>query len=223
MLTIAEEIFLLVLNDAKGSIPNGIAIPLQFSLGGAVLSELFLSRKILLNEHKKIILIDESQCDEPILDQALEKIRISQSHLHKIPYWIKEINSQPKSFMKHLAEGLVHKEILHQQEKRYLWVVPYLVFPQKDASAKYWVKQHLRGVVLAGDIADTHTMMMLNLLCAGSLLDFVFNRDEIKAARQRIEKITRSTLLGQGVVQAMEEIDTAVNKLVVMSFSSETV
>jgi hypothetical protein len=219
LLTIAEEIFLLALNDARGSIPNAIAIPLRFTLSGAVLIEFLISGKIVLNEHKKVVLLDEEPCGDAVLDEALELIKFSQSHPHRIPYWIKEINPKPKRFLKCLGEGLEQKGVLHQEEKRYLWVIPYIVFPQQDASAKYWVKQHLRGVVLAGEIADVHSMMVLSLVRAGNMLDFIFTRDEIKAARKRISKITQESLLGQELTEAIAEIEMSVNALAISEIS----
>jgi hypothetical protein len=104
---------------------------------------------------------------------------------------------------------------LNQEEKRFLWVIPYMVFPQQDASAKYWIKQHLRAVVLAGEIADAHSILVLSLVRAAGLLDFVFTRDEVKAARKRIEAITSDTILDPEVRGAVEEINAAVTALVI--------
>lgn len=219
MLNILEELFLLALNDARGTIPNSITIPFRFAMGGAFLTEFFLSGKIELNEQKRVILLDASPCGDPILDEALQSLRESAAHPRKIPYWISEINPKPKKLLKHLGEGLVQKGILTQEEKRYLWVVPYTVFPQHDGSAKYWVKQHLRGVVLAGEVADAHSLMVLNLIQSSSMLDFVFTRDELKAARKRIAKITKETILGQQVYEAVEEIDQAVAALTVAAIA----
>ncbi len=215
MLTIGEEIFLLALNDAKGSIPNAIAIPLRFTLAGAVLGELFLAGKVKLNDHQKVMLLDETPCEDPLVNDALETIKTHQAHPRKIHYWINEINPHPKKALQRLGEGLVAKGILHQEEKRYLWVIPYVVFPQQDASAKYWVKQHLRGVVLAGEIADLHSLMVLSLVRAGNMLDFVFTRDEMKAASKRITRIMRETLPRLAVMESVEEIEAAVTALVI--------
>jgi golgi phosphoprotein 3 len=219
MLSIAEELFLLALNDAKGDIPNSIAIPLQFALGGALLTELFLAGKIQQNEHKKVVLVDETPCTDPLLRETLEQIRLTEGHPHKIAYWIKELNPKPKKFLKRLGEGLVQKGILAQKEKRYLWVIPYVVYPQQDASAKYWVKQHLRGVVLAGEVADFHSVMVLSLVRVGGLLDFVFTRDELKAARKQVDRITKDALLGQAVTEAIQETEDAVAALVIAAMT----
>ena len=125
------------------------------------------------------------------------------------------INPKPKKFLRLLGEGLVQRGILKQEEKRYLWVIPYIVFPQRDASAKYWVKQNLRGVILAGELADAHSVMVLSLVRSANMLDLVFTRDEIKTAKKRIARITRETFLDQEVRETMEEIESAVNTLVI--------
>jgi hypothetical protein len=218
MITITEELFLLALHDETGSIPNRIAIPLRFALGGAILTELLLAGKIQLNENKKVISLDRAPCDDPLLNEVLEKIKAG-GHPRKVAYWIKEINHKPKKLLRRLGEGLVAKGILRQEEKHYLWVIPYVVFPQQDASAKFWVKQHLRSVILAGEIADHHAVMVLILAQASGMLDFVFTRDEIKTARKRIAKIARDSHLGLEINQAIAEIETAVAELVILEMS----
>ena len=209
MLTIVEELFMLGLHDESGKIPNGIAISLRFALGGGILSELLLAGKIQLNENKKIIFLDRAPYEDPILNEALEKIKAG-GHPRKIAYWINEITHKPKKLLRRLGEGLVAKGILRQEEKHYLWVIPYLVFPQQDASAKFWVKQHLRSVILAGEIADFHAVLTLILAQAGGMLEFIFTRDEIKTARKRIAKIARDTRLGPEINAAIAEIEDAV-------------
>ena len=218
LLTIAEEIFLLALYE-KGSIPNAVAVPLRFALGGALLADLLIAGKIRLDEHKKVILLDEAPCGDPVLDEVIEKMQ-SSHHPRKVPVWIEATTHKPKKLLEHLGEGLVQKGILNQTEKRFLWVIPYVVFPQQDASAKYWIKQHLRAVVLAGEIADMHSLMVLGLIRAGGLMDFVFTRDELKAARKRIANYTESGIsadgsLAQAISEPMEEINAAVTALAV--------
>ena len=215
MLTMIEELFLLALNDAKGDIPNSIALPLRFTLGGAVLTELFLAGKISLNENKKVVLGDETPCEDPQLNEAFEIIKAYRGHPKKISFLIDEINPKPNKFLKRLGEGLVQKGILYQEEKRYLWVIPYLVFPQQDASAKYWVKQHLRGVVLGGEVGDFHTVVVLSLARAGNMLDFIFTRDEMKAARKRVGSIIKDSLAGFEMREIIEEVEDAVANLVI--------
>ncbi len=218
ILTIVEEIFMLALYE-RGSIPNSVAIPLRFTLGGAVLADLLVAGKIRLDEHKKVIFLDERPCNDPIMDEAMEEIK-SARHPHKASYWIAETSRKPKRFLKRLGEGLVQKGVLNQAEKHFLWVIPYVVFPQQDASAKYWIKQHLRAVVLAGEIADPHTLMVLSLIHAGGLLDFVFTRDELKAARKRIASYTgngtaKEGSLPQEISEPMAEINFAVTEWVI--------
>jgi hypothetical protein len=217
ILTITEEIFLLALYE-KGSIPNAAAVPLRFALGGAVLADLLAAGKIRLDEHQKVLLLDETPGDDPILNEIIEMMQASH-HPRKVAYWIDAIIQKPKRFLKRLGEGLVKKGVLNQAEKRFLWVIPYVVFPQQDASAKYWIKQHLRAVVLAGEIADTHALMVLDLIRAGGLLDFVFTRDELKAARKRIASYTGDGVaaggLAQEISEPMAEINAAVTALAV--------
>jgi golgi phosphoprotein 3 len=74
-------------------------------------------------------------------------------------------------------------------------VIPYSVYPQQNASAKYWIKHQLRAVVMANEKAETRTLILLSLLKACRLLNLVFTKDERKAAANQIDELVKGEVL----------------------------
>ena len=132
----------------------------------------------------------------------------------KATHWISTLGGE--NLAKRVAKGLAAKGVLRAEEKRFLWVVPYEAYPQQDASAKYWVKQPLRAVVLGGEKPEPRTVVLLSLLKACSLLSLVFTKDERKAAEKKVEELVRGELFGEALGKTLEEIEMMMAATVVV-------
>ncbi len=62
--------------------------------------------------------------------------------------------------------------------------------------------------------------MVLSLVRAGNMLDFVFTRDEVKAARKRISRMIQEAIQSRALMETIEEIEAAVTSLVISTISS---
>jgi golgi phosphoprotein 3 len=212
MFSLYEEFFLISIDDAKGKIIAAVDDGLQFGLAGAILADLALHGKISLAE-KRLAVIDPTPTGEALLDETLARLAADKKP-RKASYWVQKLAD--KKLPKQVARRLAEKNILRIEQKRYLWVIPFEVFPQIDASAKYWVKQHLRSAVLAGGEATPGIIAFLSLLKACRLLDLVFTRDELKAATRKVEGMVQAEPFGAAVAETIEEIETAIAATVVI-------
>jgi hypothetical protein len=79
----------------------------------------------------------------------------------------------------------------------------------EDASAKYWVKQHLRGIILAGEKGETSDVALLSLLKACQLLRLVFTHDERKSASKKVDVLVQGEIFGDAVEKLLSEIGAA--------------
>jgi hypothetical protein len=173
-----------------------------------------------LDDERKAVVVNNSMFGEDdLLNEGLERIQASGRH-HKSTYWVSTFSGHIKKLEKRLAYHLVDAGVLRKEEKRFLGVVPYEAYPAQDASARFWIKQHLRSVVLGGEVLDVHTAMLLSLVRACDLLGRVFTRDELKAARRKIEELTRGEVIGEAVQQAIEIIEAATIAAITASTSS---
>jgi Golgi phosphoprotein 3 len=212
MFTLAEEFFLLAIDDAKGKIITAVDDGLQIGLAGALLADLALHGKINLAD-KRLAVVDPTLTGEPLLDEALVRLG-DEKKLRKTGYWVEKLAT--KKLPKRVAARLVEQNVLQIEEKRYLWVIPYVVFPQVDASAKYWVKEHLRSAVLASSEVTPGIVVLLSLLKACRLLNLVFTRDELKAATRKVDALVQSEPYGAAVAETIAEIEGAIAATIVI-------
>lgn len=125
----------------------------------------------------------------------------------KLTHWIVAIGARPNR--KRIAQRLEAKHVLRVEKKHFLFVIPYDAYPERDASAKFWVKQALRGAVLGGEKPEPRTVALLGVLRACRLLDLVFTKDERKAAARRIDTLAGTDLFGEAVAATLSAVDDA--------------
>jgi hypothetical protein len=212
MLTLAEEYFLLSIDDDKGKVIAAVSDGLNLGLAGALLADLALHGKIGLSD-KRLSVLDAAPTGEALLDEALASMA-AEKRQRKAGYWIERFGN--KKLARKVSERLAEKNVLRIEKKRYLWVIPFEVYPQVDASAKYWVKQHLRSAVLAGGEATPGIIGLLSLLKACRLLDLVFTRDEAKAANRKVSELVNGEAFGKAVAEVIAEIEAAAAAAVVV-------
>jgi len=205
MLTLVENLFLLSIDDVKGTVAVGIYGELYYGLAGGLLADLVLQNKLTSKENC-VTVSDNTPTGDDLLDEALTKIA-SAKKPRRTNHWISVLPS--KNLPTRIAERLVIKNVLRMEEKRYLWVIPSQASPQQDASAKYWLKQHLRAVVLAGEKAEPRDVALLSLLKACSLSKMVFTKDERKWAQKKVEALMADEVFGPAVGEVLADIEAA--------------
>ncbi len=200
-LTLAEELFLIALDDKKGSPAGSAADTLQYGLVGALLAELAILNKLSLDPKKRLVVVDRTLPENPLLSYAFTQL-LKSSKPRKTSAWIEALGN--KRTYRLVASALVDKKILRQEEKRFLWVIPYAAYPQEDASAKYWIKIRLRSIALASTIPGPRDLVMLGMVNACRLTNLVFTRDERKTARKRIAAMVKNEMFSEAVAETIE-------------------
>jgi hypothetical protein len=206
MFNLYEALFLLAINDDKGTIMGSVSGYLRYGLAGAVLSELAMREKLTIDEKKRVILREGPLAGDSILDQVLEKMYAS-DRSRKVLAWVNRLGTGKLATS--VADHLIEKSVLAREKKRFLWIIPYATYPQQNASAKYQIKCHLRAAILADETRDSHTIALLSLVRAVRMLDLVFTRDERKAATRQIAEIVKGDVFGEAVARALRDIEAA--------------
>ncbi len=210
MIALYEELFLLTLTERKsGSVILSKSDSLPYTLAGATLLELIFSNKIQLENKSKVVLLDATPLGNSFLDNVLEKIAASEKP-KKLAFWIENLGAKSKKQQKELIAHLAQEGILTIDEKRYLWVIPYAEYNEKDASAKYLIKNHLRDIVLAGAKPDQRGTALLSLINACGLLKHIFTVDELKVAALRVEELVQDEAVGQAVIEVIENVSMTI-------------
>lgn len=217
-LTIPEKLFILAIDDDRGTVASFVRDTLGYGLAGGVLAELALANKIQLVDGR-LAIVDAAALPDPLLHGALATIA-AEKKPRKIGRWLEKLGSN--KIEKQVAAKLAECNMITIEEKRVLWIIPNELYSQKDASVKYWVKEHLRSVVLAGEKAAPADVALLSLLIACDMLRLVFTRDERKAASKKVQALAKGEVFGEAVAQLLQDIETNTAAVVAVVVSTSS-
>lgn len=209
MLALFEEIFLLCIHEDKGTVMASKEDALRFVLGGAMLAELALSKKIGLKDNQRLEVLDPTPIEDDILAEAFEVIKASDKE-RKISYWIGVFSQKPEKLRKRLSKSIVQTGLVSQEDDRFQWVIPAPTSPDINASAKYLMKNRMRELVLTSTKAEPREIALLSLVRASGLIDSIFVKDERKMADRRIHELVVAEAMKNTAIQTIEAIAVAV-------------
>ena len=198
-LPIPEELLILAIDDSEGVVSAPMKTVLRYGLAGAFLAELVRANKLHLAEDR-LTLANTAPSGDALFDDILAMITADKKP-RKLGHWIQSIGS--KLTIKQVAIRLAELKVIGVENKRYTWVRPYPAFPQGEATAKYMVKQHIRGIVLAGELASPADITLLGLLKACRLERMVFTRDERKSADEKVDALVQGEVYGEAVAKVL--------------------
>ena len=208
MLTFAEEIMLLILDDDGSFLPTrGGAV--EYILAGAVLMDLAFANRIDTDlEH--LTCLDTTPTGNPILDQALAHIANS-SQPKDTRGWIETLAGQDTTEIRQQAlASLIERGILESQDKKFLWVFRARRYPTIDGRVEREVRLRISDVLLSDDIPDPRDVAMICLVDAAGFLRDIFTAGELERATPRIEQLRKMDLIGHEVGSVIAEIERSV-------------
>jgi len=212
MLSFAEELILLSLDDRKGTFLPMSLMSFESALAGSILMELALSNKIDTDlEH--LILIDDTPTGDPIYDDILQMIKEHPDDKNAL-YWVKEIRNRYSNLREVLTQRLVDKGFLEEKKRKILGLFPQNRYPVLNDSEEISIRQRIRQIVLSDEIPEPKDIVIISLIKSCGLTDQIFSSKEIKQASERIYQISKMDLIGQSVSKAINELQAMINSAV---------
>jgi Golgi phosphoprotein 3 len=205
MLTLFEELYLLALNEEKGNFIQSTREMLPFAFSGALLDELALRKKIILNSKSRIEVADNSPTGEEVLDKALREIQ-AVDKTKKPVYWVSHFTEPQKKTRERLGERLASRGILSQEDNRFYRISS----GEQAVPSKYEMKQTLRSLIFMNGADESRALALLTLLNATGLLHLVFTPDELDFVQKEIHMRVLRGALEDPALQIVEEIEQAV-------------
>ena len=206
MLSLAEELLLLALDDEKGVIID--RTPIKYGFIGAILMDLALTKKID-TDLENLMVINTSPTEDDILNDILAKITQSPT-VKTVAYWIITLSQHSRNIEEKLLDRLIQKGILRKEEHKILWVFAHRRYPIQDDREEKEVKTRVREVVLSDMIPDPRDIVLISLIKTCYLVDEIFSREEIDNVQKRIEQIARMDLIGQTLSRIVDSITQAI-------------
>ena len=209
-LLLYEEIMLLALRDDKGTIASGTMY--QIAIGGAILSELLLEKRIKVDVSKKrklVDLVDPKPVGDPLVDECLEKISNSKRRA-TLQTWVTRFANVKK--LKHRAVAqLCKRRILRADEDKILLVFTRKTYPEIDPRPERELIERLRKAIFAdAKTLDPRTVVLVSLAHNSGLLKITFDKKELKRRKARIESIIQGEMTGEAAKAAMEAMQAAI-------------
>ena len=221
MLTISEQLLLLALNDEKGSVVMSASTALPYGLAGAILLELALDEKIQFRDNK-IKLINKSKTSIDLHNEAINLLK-SETKPKSIKHWVQVFARKLVKLQERLASQLVDKKILSKQEKSFLWVINYNHYPTRNDQPEKSIRDHIKQIVLHRRKPSDEDIALICLVKACDLISEVFDKEDRKKAKQRIDEIANKHQVGTAITKTMEEITAAIMTVIIASTVTTTV
>jgi hypothetical protein len=204
-----EELLLLALKDAKGTIESKAAM-YQYALGGAILSELLLAERITVGQDKKK-LVDHVQgplLREPLLDECLELIS-SAKRRRTATAWVQKFASL-KGLKHRIAQSLCRRGVLHASEDKVLWLFTRRIYPERDPVPEQRIVDRLGQAIFGDELEiEGRTAILLALAQGTGMLPIHFEKKQLRTRKQRIKQIADGQLLAAATREAVQAAQAA--------------
>lgn len=205
-----HEMLLLVLHQTRGTIVHGTQY--QYAIGGAVLAELLLNKRIIVKQLRKQHIVEAVSTEplgEPLVDRCLEKINSIRGSI-SLQTWISRV-AGIKNLRDHVAQQLCKRDILKAGTGRVMLFFRRNTYLQVDPEPKRELVERLKGAIFTDVMhLDPRTIILLSIASGTDLLQVVFNREELSARQGRIEQIIGDEMVGKAVKEAIKAMRTAV-------------
>jgi len=205
-----HEIMLLVLRENRGTIAGGTWY--RYAIGGAVLAELLLNRRIALRKSGRKHLVEAISAEplgEALVDRCLERINSERRHI-SLQTLISRV-ADVRNLKDHVAGQLCKRDILRSQDRRILLVLRRRIYAQIDPLPRRELVERLRAAIFTDVMhIDPRTAILVSLADSTGILGVVFDKKDLSGRRRQIEKIAGGEIIGQATREAIRTMQTAV-------------
>lgn len=208
-LTLLAEHILMLLYDAETGRPLFNSHEIDLILGGAVMADLIVQRRLELTEpnritkNRTVVVVDTTPTGDRILDEALERIaarRSTRSHV--------VVSRISKGVRDQLLERLAGRGLLVSDVRRLAGILPVKAWPAVDTSNTLKLRRDLQNVLVGEKQPTPQEAAIISLLFAARRTRKVLGNPELdhRELKQRAKAIAEASPAAEAVRQA---IDTA--------------
>ncbi len=207
MLSIAEEIMLLLLEDEEGRFIHVPELSVRCVLSGAVLMELALKNKVD-TDLEKLFVINSEPLGDKLLDPTLAKLAATEE-TKDARYWVEHCATDADQIRTQALTSLCEAGVLEKKDDRFLWVFKTRRYPIRDGKVDREVKHRIMSILFSDEIPEPRDIIIVGLVDACGLFRHLLSEREHKGARERIKMIRRMDLIGQAVTSSVREIEAS--------------
>ncbi len=212
-----EEFMLLALRKEAGTMTSSESLALP--LAAALLSELLLHKKIELDDAKKrnklVNLIDATPIGEPLLDEALQKIKDAKRR-GSLRSWVMRL-ARIKKIKRRIALQLCKRGVLHEDEDRVLLIFKRKIYPEVNPQPERRLVERIHKAIFTDtDSIDPRVAVIIALAHHTHLLGKSFAKKDLKPRKKRIKQIAEGQLTAVAAKEVMDAVIAAVFAAVII-------
>ena len=204
MLSIAEEVLLLSVDDETGIFLYGPDVHIELALSGAVLMDLALLDRID-TDPERLFVVDTAPTGDEILDEVLARIAASETE-RPTERWLSDLREDAGALRGRLIDRLVGQGILERVEDRVLGMFSTWRYPVVDDRADREIRHRIVNILFSDEIPDPRDVMIVDLVVACGLLETLVHARYVKTVRPRVEQLANLELIGREVARKIGEL-----------------
>ena len=206
VLTLCDELMLLMLNEETGYFHQVPGWHLNCAVAGAALAGLSLRARID-TDMESLILLDKTPTGNTVLDLALSQIAAKPSE-HNAQYWIEQLAPLAEMMIDLTLDRLVEIGILEHHDGDFWTLAPagrrseYLSGEDAQATVQH-VKDRVGKAIFGNEIPGPTDIIIIALANVCDVLRFIFDLDE--AAEERVQLVCQMDLIGRAIADAVAQ------------------
>ena len=208
MLTLIEELLLLILDDENGTFAPVPEYALDYAISGAVLIELALEGRID-TDLESLFVINPEPVNNELLDPTLARI-VQEGSQCDIKTWIRKTSAHAAELKEQALRLLVDRGVLNQVDRRFFWLLQERRYPVIDSKVEREVKLRIMSVLFDDGIPEVRDIALISLVYACGVFGNLLSTRELKHAAPRISQVRKMDLIGRGVSGAVRDIEATI-------------
>lgn len=196
MLTFAEEILLLLLEDEQGKFLPVTRHALGHALVGAVLMDLAFANRID-TDPERLTVTDPTPTHNPMLDEVLERI-VNSGKARSAVDWLKALSGDGAETIREQAlASLVERGIVERRDTKVLGIFRSRRYPPVDGERMRAARLRISELLSSDQIPDPRDVALVSLADACGVLRTAFEEAEIERNMPRLRQLRKMDLIGR--------------------------
>lgn len=205
MLTLVDELVLLLLNDESGYFHQVPGWNLNCAVVGGVLSDLSEALRID-TDIESLFVVDSTGTGDPVMDSVLKQIA-DEPERRNTQYWIERLSPRAESIIDSTLERLEKLGILNHHEGGF-WTLSRATWQNQSYSSAgegetEFVTARISRAIFDNEIPDPRDIFLISLVNTCNVFHFIFDVDA--AAQERIEAISSMYVMGRAIAEAISK------------------
>ncbi len=195
---------------------------INYGIVGALLIEMTLDNKIIIEENKLILKSHKSSKD-PIVSEISKIIKNSKKP-RKIKYWVSKLENKSRKYKWIFLNKLEKDRLIRIEKKKFLRLFSYRrCYLIERKTRDDMIKQLKEGVLYKKELCNENIVLLGLIQATGMHKIFTSDRRELKAIKKKLKVILKDAPIAGAVDKTLKEMQAAIIGAMAVSIAATTV